>query len=111
MEESKIKYVLLLPLQYNDGRHVPQQILDGMLDEIFVLAGGYSIAGTVKGAYRMKDGTKQEDESWQVWIGVREEEIPDLEKMVAKFGKELGQEMMYLERTGGTINFIPPLLL
>jgi hypothetical protein len=109
MEEPKIKYVLLVPLTYNDGSCVPQEILDGMLDEIFVLAGGYSIAGTVKGAYRMSDGTRQEDESLQVWIGVREEEIPDLQRLVAKFGKLLGQEMMYLERTGGTIDFIPPL--
>ncbi len=59
MEEPKIKYVLLLPLSYNDGRLVPLEVLDGMLDEIFVLAGGYSIAGTVRGAYRMNDGTKQ----------------------------------------------------
>ena len=109
MEEPKTKYVLLLPLNYNDGRVVPQKVLEGMLDEIFVLAGGYSIAGTVKGAYRMNDGTKQEDDSLQIWIGVWEQEVPELKNMVAKFGKTLGQETMYLERTGGTIDFIPPL--
>lgn len=109
MEEPKTKYVLLLLLYYNDGRVVPQKVLDRMLDEIFVLAGGYSIAGTVKGAYQMNDGTKQEDDSLQIWIGVWEQEVPELKEMVAKFGKTLGQETMYLERTGGTIDFIPPL--
>ncbi len=109
MEEPKTKYVLLLPLNYNDGRVVPQEVLSGMLDEIFVLAGGHAIAGTVKGAYRMKDGTRQEDDSLQIWIGVWEHEVPELKEMVAKFGKTLGQERMYLERTGGTIDFIPPL--
>jgi len=108
MDEPKIKFVLLLPLCYNDGRPVPQRVLRGMLDEIYVLAGGHTIAGTVTGAYRMKDGTRQDDESLQIWVWVREEEVSDLKKMVARFGKTLGQEAMYLERTGGTIDFIGP---
>jgi hypothetical protein len=56
----------------------------------------------------MEDGTRQEDESLQIWIGVREEQVSDLEKMVARFAKTLGQEAMYLERTGGAIDFIRP---
>jgi hypothetical protein len=109
MEEPKIRYVLLIPLTYNDGRAVPKTVLDQIYEEIFVLAGGYSIAGTVQGAYKMQDGMKQEDESLQVWIVIREADVPDLKNMVAKFGKSLGQETMYLERTGGTVDFIPPL--
>ena len=109
MEEPKTKYVLLLPLHYNDGRVVPRRILDGMLDEVFVLAGGYSVAGIVKGACQMNDGTKHEDDSLQVWVGVREQDVPELKSLVATFGTTLGQETMYLERTGGTIDFIPPL--
>ena len=57
----------------------------------------------------MSDGTKQEDDSLQIWIGVWDQEVPELEEMVARFGKTLGQETMYLERTGGTIGFIAPL--
>ena len=109
MEEPKAKYVLLLPLNTNDGAQVPRQVLLEMLEEMYVLAGGYSIAGTVKGAYRMSDGTKQEDDSLQVWIAVSEQDVPELEEMVAKFGKMLGQETMYLERTAATVRFIPPL--
>ncbi len=56
----------------------------------------------------MDDGTRQEDELLQVWIGIREEDASDLKKTVAKFGKILGQEMMYFERSGGTMDFIPP---
>ena len=108
MERPTIKFVLLLPLNYNDGRPVPRKVLQRIQDEIFVLAGGFTIAGTVKGAYRMEDGTRQEDESLQIWIGVREEQVSDLEKMVAGFAKTLGQERMYLERTGGAIDFIRP---
>jgi len=108
MEQPAIKFVLLLPLNYNDGRAVPRKVLQRMQDEIFVLAGGFAIAGTVKGPYRMEDGTRKEDESLHIWIGVREEQVADLKKMVARFGKTLGQEAMYLERTGGTIDYICP---
>lgn len=114
MGELKVKHVLLLPLNYNPppgttgkGPPVPWEIIEGMLDEIYVFAGGYTAAGTVEGAYRMENGARQDDESLEIWIGVLEEEIPGLKKMVAKFGRELGQEQMYLERTGGTIEFIP----
>ena len=109
MDEPKIKFVLLIPLAYNNGKAVPRAVISRILDEIFVLAGGHTVAGTVQGAYRMQDGTRQEDESLQVWIGVREQEVSDLKRMVAKFGRMLGQESMYLERTGGTIGFVPPL--
>lgn len=108
MEDYKIKYLLLLPVRYNDGRSVAQETMDRILDELFELADGYSVAGPVKGAYKMRDGLKQEDESLQVWVAVAEEDVSELRTLVAKIGKELGQETMYLERTGGTIDFIPP---
>lgn len=38
---GKIKYVVLFPLNYNDGSTVPKAVLDQFLDELFVLAGGY----------------------------------------------------------------------
>jgi hypothetical protein len=109
MEEPKVKFVLLIPLKYNDGQAVPQEVFKRMRNEIYALFGGLTQAGTVKGAYRMRDGTKKEDESLEVWIGIREEEIPELKNLVARFGAELGQESMYLERTGGTIDFVPPI--
>ena len=116
MGEPKIKHVLLLPLNYNPppgntgkGPPVPQEIIDGILDEVYVLAGGYTQAGVVKGAYRMASGGRQDDDSLQIWIWVSEEEIPDLRKLIAKFGKTLGQEEMYLERVvGTTLDLIPP---
>ena len=46
---------------------------------------------------------------WRFWVGIREEEIPELKELVARFGAELGQESMYFEQTGGTIDFIPPI--
>jgi hypothetical protein len=107
MEDPKVKFVLLVPVKYNDGRAVPESVLDDILDDVFGLAHGYTIAGTVKGAYQMSHGAKKEDESLELWIAVRTEEIPALRKMVRGFATILGQESMYLERTGGSIEILP----
>jgi hypothetical protein len=117
MDEPLISHVLLLPLNYNPlsgeagrGPPVPQEIIDEMLTEIYVLAGGYSHAGVVQGAYRMANGARQDDDSLQIWIWVCEKDIPSLRQLVAKFGKMLGQGQMYLERITGTrLDLIPPL--
>jgi hypothetical protein len=108
---AKVKYVLLLPLNYNDGTPVPRKERNRICDEIFELAQGYGLAGEVTGAYRMKDGSKQKDRSVIIWIGIHDKQKRDLKRLVAKFARELGQETLYLERTGGTIEFIQPLPL
>jgi hypothetical protein len=105
---ARVKYVLLLPLTYNDKSKVPKQVRDQILDELYLLAGGYHIAGVGKGAYRMQSGQKQVDYSLEVWLAIEEEHEQPLKEMVARFAALLGQEALYLERTGGTVEFIPP---
>lgn len=105
---AKVKYVLLLPITYNDGSEVPPDVQDSIFDQIWVLAGGYTIAGEVSGAYRMRSGAKQVDRSLQVWIVVDEELETELRTRVAGFAALLGQESMYFERTASDIDFIPP---
>jgi hypothetical protein len=105
----RAKYVLLLPLNYNDGSEVPKEVRDRFFDEVFVLAGGYHIAGTGTGAYRMQDGTKQVDHSLEVWIAVEEADVPALKQLIATYAGILKQESLYLERTGGTVEFVAPL--
>jgi hypothetical protein len=104
-----LKFVLLLPLNYNDGTVVPRRERNRIGDEIFEFADGYAQAGEVVGAYRMKDRTKQVDRSLVIWIGVQKNKVPALRRLVAKFARELGQESLYLERTGSTIEFVRPL--
>jgi hypothetical protein len=58
----------------------------------------------------MRDGSKQIDKSWQVWVGVDAATEPALRRWLGKIGRELGQEMMFLERSGGSIDLVPPLL-
>jgi hypothetical protein len=103
-----VKYLMLLPITYNDRTRVPKALLEEILDQVFVFAGGYTIAGAAKGAYRMKSGAKQIDHSLQVWIAIDQVKETELRDLVAGFCKRLDQETMYLERAGGEVEFIPP---
>ena len=105
---AKVKYVMLLPLTYNDKSKVPKEVRDQIEDEIFLLAGGFRYGAAGRGAYRMKSGQKQVDVTQEVWIAVDEQDEPALKEMVGRFAALLGQETIYLERTGGTVEFIPP---
>jgi hypothetical protein len=41
-------------------------------------------------------------------LAIEESDEAALKALVAKFGTMLGQEAMYLERTGSMVEFIPP---
>ena len=102
------KAILLIPLTYNDGSRIPQEVLDEIYEALFVLSGGHTSVGTVQGAYRMKDGTKQTDILEQVWVACEDADRPALRDLVAKYCAILGQEAMYLEFTDSFIELIPP---
>ncbi len=108
MDDSLPKFILLIPLNYNDGTEISKEVILDFEEELFAIGGGCTNAGTVEGAYRMADGSKQIDQLLQLWIGLPEEFVPDLESLVGKLGATLGQESMYFERTGSRISFIPP---
>jgi hypothetical protein len=102
------KAILLIPLTYNDGSRVPEEVLDEIFEALFTLSGGHTLAGTVRGAYRMNDGTKQTDILEQVWVAYEDAAKPALRELVATFCTMLGQEAMYLEFTDSVIELIPP---
>ncbi len=100
------KYVLLLPLHYNDGRPVSAPLLDRYLNDLFLLARGYTVVGKVSGAYQMRSGQKQIDRCMQIWVVVDQARERRLKRWLSRVAAELGQESMYLERTGGVVSFI-----
>jgi hypothetical protein len=105
---ARVKYILLLPLTYNDKTSVPRSVRKRVFDRLFLLAGGYHIAGEGKGAYRMKSGKKKVDRTLQVWVAVEEKDQEALRGLVGEFAMLLGQESMYLEKINSTVEFIPP---
>ena len=108
MDDGLPKFILLFPLRYNDGQEIPKKVLIEFKARLFALADGYTLAGTVEGAYRMANGEKAVDHSLQIWIVLEEEYVPELEQAVAELGAILGQESMYLERCDSNVRFIPP---
>ena len=108
MDEPLPKFVLLVPLTYNGGTAIPEDVILDFQEQLFALGGGFTVAGTVQGAYRMADGTKQVDDLLEMWIGIHEEDVSELRQLVGKLGAQLGQESMYFEQTGSKIHFIPP---
>ena len=65
---AREKCVLLFPLTFNDGTAVPLESWNGFKEELFVIAGGHTVGGTVKGEYRMKSGAKQVEDLLEVWV-------------------------------------------
>ena len=108
MDEPLQKFVVLVPLCFNDGTQVPNEVIIDFQDKLFLLGGGYTIAGKVEGAYRMADGKKQIDHSVEYWIWVANGQIEKLRTIVGELGDTLGQESMYLEHTGSKVDFVPP---
>jgi len=102
------KCLFLLPTTYNDGRVVPSAVMDGILEELYVNFGGYSITGIATGTWRMKDGTKARDRSLQVWVIMEEEKVPVMRDLMKKYARILGQEKMLFEAMDWAGEFIGP---
>jgi len=102
------KYVVLLPLNFNNGKRVPKALLRECMEMLYGLANGYSIEGEIKGAYRMKSGGKQEDRLLKVWVLIRPDRGDELRELVRRFCVRLGQESMWLEKTMSVVEFVGP---
>lgn len=104
------KCIVLIPVNYNDGSPVPDEVIAGILETFFVEFGGSTVAGTVKGTFRMKDGKKQVDDNLEVWVAIEKGEVGEshLRRICSDIAMTLEQESIYFERTGSTVEFVPP---
>lgn len=104
----KEKIILLIPLSFNDGTAIPEPVLDQIFADLYVLCDGYRIAGRGPGAYRMADGTKQVEETMEVWAAIDTADVPKLAAIVRRWCVLLKQECIWFERTGATVEFLGP---
>lgn len=102
------KYIILLPLNYNDGKTVPKAIIRELIQLLYHLANGCTIEGEIKGFYRMKSGRKQEDRLLKVWVLIPPERSQNLKELVRQFCLRLGQESMWLEKSMSIVEFVGP---
>ncbi len=102
------KVTILLPLSYNDGSLVDQALLEEVFHELWLTFGGHSEAGTVKGSYKMRDGTKAVDRSLQIWVIIDDSRLQELKDYVAQLALKLDQESMFFEISDSMVEFIRP---
>ncbi len=100
--------IVLIPLTYNDGTKVPEAVLACIEQEVFVAFQGWTAEGVVKGAYRMQSGEKRVEELQKYSVVIDEPQVPELEKMVARWGAILEQEAMLLKIADVAVKFVPP---
>src|ERR1700681_2406740 len=86
--------IVLIPLTYNPGRHdrvtpIPMDTLETVFDEMFLAFEGWTIEGTVKGAYRMETGKKRVEDLLKVSVILDASRIGELEAMVARWCSRL----------------------
>ena len=103
---AKVKFTLLIPVNYNDGTKIPDEERDAVFNDLYLLAGGYTSAGNVSGAFRMADGSKQLDQTTPVWVVIEEEKASALKTLTRRICIRLKQEAIYLERTEATVEFL-----
>lgn len=102
------KCIILLPLEYNDGKEVPIKVINKILRDIEEKFDGRTVAGTVEGTYRMADGNMKGDTSLEIWIVVDPDKLDVLERMASRFARTLKQETIYFEVTDSIVKFIGP---
>lgn len=100
---------VLIPLTDNDETPFPPETIESIFTEIFGTFHGWTIEGTVKGAYPMQvTGEKRVEELFKVSIILDESQVGVLEEMVGRWCKRLGQEVMLLKVADLVVKFVPP---
>lgn len=93
-----MKFTTLIPMRFNDGREVPADLLDSLIDGLAEQFNGCSEEGVTKGQWLdLKLGRLYRDESRRVTLVCDNEQLWDARKAVIKIGQRLGQLAMYFE--------------
>ena len=93
-----MKFTTLIPTRLNDGREVPREQMDRIIDELAAKFKGCSDEGVTKGQWLdPKDSQLYRDESRRVAVFCDNRQFWEAQQAVVKIGKELGQRAMFLK--------------
>jgi hypothetical protein len=98
--------IVLIPIMFNDGTKVPRATPDAIYDEAYAAFNGWTLEGTVTGAYRMQSGSKAVERLRKLSIILPKSELSALEEMIRRWGKMLRQEAMLLKVSESEVKFI-----
>ena len=103
-----VKFRVLIPQNYNDGRPVDPALLEFIEDVFVSIAGGWSSPGLVRGAWLDADGECRQDINRVYEIGVAPELMHRLSRLVRAIGQLLKQHSVYYEIDRSTQICIEP---
>jgi hypothetical protein len=93
-----MKFTTLIPMRFNDGRNVPNEQMDQIIDWLTLQFNGCSDEGVTKGQWLdPKDSQLYRDESRRVSVVCDNGLLEKARQAVIRIGKELGQLAMYFE--------------
>jgi hypothetical protein len=96
MPMATVKAMFYLPLLDNDGRDLSVEI-EHALDEVYLLFGGWTWQGNVRGAFRMPDGSRSDDTNAAYMVVLDDARISELEQVLKDFKAQTTQVAIYLE--------------
>lgn len=102
------KAFTLVPVAFNDGTAVPEAVIERFYDDIFIISGGWTEEGLVRGAYQMNDGSKKIEWMRKLCIVFESEDESEIKAVISKYCAIFGQECMYYEVGDSMVEFIEP---
>ena len=108
-KDRSIMAFVQIPLTYNDDSQIDRRYLDEIFDEIYLAFGGYTIEGTVTGAYKMRStGQKRVEDTLKLSVVLRVQEKNKLEAMASGWAFDFGQESILVTYTDFEVVFVGP---
>jgi hypothetical protein len=93
-----MKFTTLIPMRFNDGREVPPEQMNRIIDELVVQFRGCSDEGVTKGQWLdPADAQLYRDESRRISVVCGNQLLWEAQQAVVKIGRELGQRVMFFE--------------
>lgn len=93
-----MKFTTLIPLRFNDGAEVPDELLNRLIDRLAAQFKGCSDEGITKGQWLdPKEARLYRDESRRVTVVCDNSQLWDAQQAVILIGRELDQRAMYFE--------------
>jgi hypothetical protein len=93
-----MKFTTLIPLRFNDGREVPFEQINRIIDELAAQFNGCSDEGITKGQWLdPKESRVYRDESRRITVVCPNAQLREAQQAVIRIGQELGQRAMYFE--------------
>lgn len=93
-----MKFTTLIPMRFNDGREVPLEQINRIIDALAAQFSGCSDEGVTKGQWlHPKDSRLYRDESRRITVVCDNAHLREAERAVIRIGQELGQSAMYFE--------------